>query len=426
MKAGREAVAVGVAVALWIGWRGAGCHRQPAPGGPLVERGYLWQRDWNPAVAAGFHEAEARMDGVIVMGAEVSWVNGVARTARAGIEWEELRGQRVGLAIRVAPYGGPFAQDAGPYPAIAAEMRRLLVEAAAHGVRPSEVQIDFDCGQQKLAGYTLWVRTLRSVAAPVPLVITTLPAWLEEGDFPALARAADSYVLQVHSVPTLAESGRAVLCDPALARKWVGRAASIGIPYSVSLPAYWCVAGYDGSGKLLGVAMDAVQPAWPPGTSLLEFSANAEDIAGLVAEWRQTRPAGMLGLLWYRVPVATERRNWRWPTLAAVMAGRKPSHQVEAVCEGSNPVDVSIVNRGEAEERSGCFVTLTWSGAEVTASDALPGWTLTLGNGRAVFSTAPGERLRLSPGERRSIGWIRYDKVTSPHWQVDARVEPAG
>jgi len=89
-------------------------------------------------------------------------------------------------------------------------------------------------------------------------------------------------------------------------------------------------------------------------------------------------------------------------------------------------VDVSIVNRGEAEERSGCFVTLTWSGAEVTASDALPGWTLTLGNGRAVFSTAPGERLRLSPGERRSIGWIRYDKVTSPHWQVDARVEPAG
>jgi hypothetical protein len=419
MKGCRKAVAAGLILAL------AGCHRETPQPGPLRERGYLWQRDWTPAVAEGFREAEKRMDGVVVLGAEISWAGGQAHTVRTNIEWERLRGQSVALAVRVTPFGGPFAESAGPYSEIAAQVRELLKEAAAHGVQPAEMQIDFDCASRKLAGYALWVRALRAVTAPVPLVITALPAWLDEPDFPALAREANYYVLQVHSVPTLAESGRAMLCDPALARKWVGEAGRLGIPFSVSLPAYWCVAGYDGNGKLLGVAMDSVQPAWPPGTSTLEFAANADDIAALVADWRRSRPPAMRDLLWYRVPVPTDQRNWRWPTLAAVMAGRKPQHRLDVLTDGTNPVDLSIVNRGEAEERTPCAVTLTWPAATVTASDALPGWTLTTGTGHAVFSTTPGEELRLSPGEARSMGWIRYDHDTVPRWQVEERSDPA-
>jgi hypothetical protein len=409
----------------WILFHGYVTFRTGAPAGPLRERGYLWQRNWTPAVAAGFLEAERRMDGVVVLGAEITWADGAAHTVRANIDWETLRGEPVSLAVRVAPFAGPFSLNAGPYPEAAAEVTRLLKEAAAHGVKPAELQLDFDCAARKLAGYSIWVGALRRIAAPVPLVITALPSWLDERDFPALARAADEYVLQVHSVPTLAETGHAVLCDPALARKWVAKASRLGIPFSVSLPAYWCVAGYDGQGRLLGVAMDSVQPAWPPGTSALEFAANADDIAALVAAWRQSRPPWMRDLLWYRVPVATDRRNWRWPTLAAVMAGRDPVHRLDIVTNGKNPVDISIVNRGEAEERTPCTVTLTSTGASVTASDVLPGWNMTADKGRVVFSTPPGQELRLSPGDVRSIGWIRYDQDTVPRWQVDERSDPA-
>ena len=102
------------------------------------------------------------------------------------------------------------------------------------------------------------------------------------------------------------------------------------------------------------------------------------------------------------------------------MAGRKPAHRLEAICQGDNPVDVSIVNRGEAEERGGCTVAMTWSGAFATAWDALPGWTISTEKERAVFSTAPGAGLLLSPGDRRSIGWLRYDKVTAPRCEVQA------
>jgi hypothetical protein len=84
---------------------------------------------------------------------------------------------------------------------------------------------------------------------PMKFVITTLPARLDEPEFPTLLHEVDGYVLQVHSVPTLQESGRAVLCDTALARKWVGKAANLKLPFSVALPTYRCLAAYDSGGK---------------------------------------------------------------------------------------------------------------------------------------------------------------------------------
>jgi hypothetical protein len=49
-------------------------------------------------------------------------------------------------------------------------------------------------------------------------------------------------------------------------------------------------------------------------------------------------------IIWYRVPIATDTRNWRWPTLSAVMSGRLPEHKLNILQEGENPVDLSIFN----------------------------------------------------------------------------------
>jgi hypothetical protein len=97
-------------------------------------------------------------------------------------------------------------------------------------------------------------------------VITTLPSWLDEPDFLELISQSEAYVLQVHSIPTVNEIGRTVLCDSGLARNWVAKASKLAHPFIVSLPTYRCVAGYDQQGNLLGVSMDSVQPAWPRGT----------------------------------------------------------------------------------------------------------------------------------------------------------------
>src|SRR5260370_8160597 len=115
-----------------------------------------------------------------------------------------------------------------------------------------------------------------------------------------------------------------MLCDAPSTREWVAKAAKLGLPFSVALRTYRGVAGYGTDGKLVSVAMDSVQPSWPPGTRILEFAADADEIAALVDTWQNARPNQLRELLWYRIPIATDTRNWRWVTLSAVMTGRPP------------------------------------------------------------------------------------------------------
>src|SRR5262249_41832050 len=190
-------------------------------------------------------------------------------------------------------------------------------------------------------------------------------------------------------------SGHTVVCDTGLARKWVDKAARLSLPFSVALPTYPCLAGYDSAGKLLGVAMDSVDSAWTPGRGVLEFATNTENEDSLVNEWQVRRPSELREILWYRIPVATDARNWRWATLSAVMTGRAPVHKLEVLQEGNDPIDLSIANTGEADEHSNIVVTVTWSGASLVACDALPGWIVRTERERAIFKSAGGFRSEL-------------------------------
>ena len=143
----------------------------------------------------------------------------------------------------------------------------------------------------------------------------------------------------------------------------------------------------------------------------------------LVKEWRQKRPSQLREIIWYRIPVATDVRNWRWVTLSAVMLGRKPLHQLVARQEGENPVDVAIANTGEADELLDSVVTASWSNNAVVAADALPGWVVDLTDSRAVFATAEEHRMRLSAGAKRRIGWLRYERPPSLQLELSKKNE---
>ena len=403
----------------------AGCRRAEPPTSPLIQRGYLWQRDWTFPVAEALHEADQRLDGIVLLAGEIVWPDAGARVIPATIQWDTVRRLKkpVSLGLRVAPFPGPFEVDDAPIRAIGKIAGSFLDAANQKGVTITEFQLDFDCAQRKLGGYRKWLQALRAIVRPMRLIITALPSWLGEPEFEKIIREVDGYVLQVHSVPTANERGSVFLCNTLEARRRVERAARLGRPFSVSLPTYRCLAGYDGEGALLGVAMDSVQPAWPVETSVLELSANAADLAKLVNDWRTNRPTGLRELLWYRVPVATDARNWRWPTLSAVMAGRAPAWKFEVTREGENPTDWAILNSGETDEESGFEVTVSWENAALVSADALPGWNVQISPSRAIFATAPGARLRLSPGDRRGIGWLRHDQIAHLRSQVVVRDE---
>src|SRR5436309_14708579 len=208
------------------------------------------------------------MDGVVILGAEINFVGKKPEIIKTSIDWEAVNRQAAhcSVALRVAPFAGPFRADDTPARTIVDVTKEILGDARAHEVKIEEFQFDFDCAQKNLGGYRVWLRALRQAIQPTRFVVTVLPAWLDNPEFLPLGREADSYVLQVHSVPIF--SGSAALCDSHSAREWAEKAAKLDLPFSVALPTYSGVAGYGTDGKLLSVAMDSVQPSWPPGTRI--------------------------------------------------------------------------------------------------------------------------------------------------------------
>ena len=392
----------------------------PRATGPLAHEAYVWHRAWTGPVQQSIAEHGTTFARLVVLAAEVSWANREPRVMRVALDHAALRSVTpIGLALRIGPYAGPFGRDERLTRWLADLSSSLVAEVRTNGLPVAELQIDFDCAESKLDGYRVWVDAIRQRVAPVPVTVTTLPAWLDRRAFKHLIAATDGYVLQVHSLerPKSAAAPFA-LCDPALARKWVERASRFGVPFRVALPTYGYQVAFDATGRFAGISAEGPALSWSEGVQLHEVSADPGAMATVVQAWVADRPTALQGVIWYRLPVAGERLNWRWSTLSEVIAGRTPRSELSVRVRHPQPalVEIELSNMGTADATPTNPVTVRWRDATLVACDGLIGFEPVERGGEAVeFRSRAG--LRLAPGERRIIGWLRLDHETEV--QVD-------
>jgi hypothetical protein len=289
----------------------------------------------------------------------------------------------------------------------------LVAEARKNQIEPVELQIDFDCATAKLDDYRAWLAVVQKHIAPLPVTITALPSWLESPAFAPLATLATNYVLQVHSL-TKPENINApfLLCDPAVAKRAVAKAGEIGVPFRVALPTYTYIVAFNPAGKFIGLSAESPRSDWPEGTQLREMSANPLAMSALVEIWNTNRPAAMRGVIWYRLPVAADNLNWRWPTLGAIVAGREPreSFHADARRVEAGLVEISLVNDGELDISSRLAVEARWTDARLVAGDSLGGFELAEQNVSAAKFQNQSSQYRLLAGEKQIVGWLRLDQ----------------
>lgn len=401
----------------------AACRREtPRATGPLPHEIYVWQRAHRPALTDALTAHAPAFQSVIVLAAEVSWRKSPTVSApditRVAINWKPLASsaRRVGLALRLNAFSGPFSANDATSRALVALSQQLLADAAAHGVTITELQLDFDAATSKLAGYREWLRALRPALAPVPLVFTALPTWLQSADFRPLAEAADSFVLQVHSLERPASRDAAFsLCDPIVARRAIERAARIGVPFRVALPTYSYQFAFDAAGRFAGLSAEGPRPQWNATFTLREARANPVELAQLVAELRASRPATLTGLLWYRLPIATDALNWSWPTLAAVMQGRAPRAQLEVFAETHDGLSrFTVRNTGDDDLIAPLRLDVRWSDARLVAADGQNGFAIAHETPDSLQLTSASTRL--PPQSVLRSGWLRLSSAhVSPH-----------
>lgn len=299
----------------------------PRTSGPLRQDVYVWQRAWTQPVRDAVSQHATNFAEIAALKAEISWrTNRQPQLTRVSVDYETLAKARrpVGIALRIGPYAGPFTNDtiAGFIIDIAG---RIVTEARTNGVSLGELQIDFDCAESKLDGYRVWVEAIQRRVAPLPVTITALPSWLDSHAFKRLAAVTTNYVLQVHSAERPKSfNAPFTLCDPRAARRAVESAGRIGVPFRVALPTYGYLLAFESNGKFISLAAEGPRPNWPTNAQVRAIESDAPELAELVRGWTASRPQALRGVIWYRLPVATDKHNWDWPTLKAVMNGNDP------------------------------------------------------------------------------------------------------
>ena len=189
----------------------------------------------------------------MVLGGELHWSGGQPVVTEANLDWAALREAQISLALalRVAPYAGPFSADDATGRKLLETARALLAQARRHGVPITEFQLDFDCASRSLEGYAAWLRALRSAIRPVPLVITTLPAWLDRAAFARCSARRMATCSRSTRCRLSARPGARRCAIPRWRARWVAQAARWAGPSPSRCRPIVASAGYDPAGRLL-------------------------------------------------------------------------------------------------------------------------------------------------------------------------------
>jgi len=392
--------------------------------GTLSHEVYVWQRAWTPSVCQAVSDHAACFSETVVLMAEVSWKGAIPQVARAHVDLPALgRIHRpVGLALRVGAVKGGLATNSYAVTVLGGLADLMVAEARKNQIQPVELQIDYDCATARLDDYRILLKILQKRFSPLPVTFTALPAWLEAPSFARLVQAAPNYVLQVHSLQDpAAPSAPATLCDPAAAQRAVRRAGEIGVSFRVALPTYSYLLAYNAAGNFIGLSAESSGDHWPEGSQIRELRTDPAAMSRLVQGWNANPPPFLRGIIWYRLPVAVDNMNWRWPTLSAIVAGHQLRQKVHAAARRVGPglLEISLVNDGELDRVGPVQLSVNWSGARLSAGDGLRGFELVEQPGTAALLQCRSAQVRLPAGERWLVGWMRFDRDTEVELDVE-------
>jgi hypothetical protein len=371
-----------------------GCDQREAP--PLDQQLYIWQRQWTPSHEAALRDSRADFSTLRVLALQAF---PQARWHRALIDPELLKHDGRPLIAVIRLDGQLKSLDQNE---VTLQIQQVLSDWQTQGLTVAGLEIDHDAGNARLSAYREFLLHLRTVLpVSMPLSITALPAWLGSADLPALLAAVDSSVLQVHAV----SDPRRGLFDPDQARQWTNAWSRITKkPFYLALPAY-------------GVALlpnDGGAPVVESETRIerdgkrQELLADPQQLSQLAAQLRNDPPNHLAGLIWFRLPLANDRRAWSLTTLRAVSRGDAlHSRLTLSFTEHQGLYDVSLINQGNLDSAWPERVTVAVQGCD--GADALAGYTLQQGPDLLTFTRL--REGRIAAGGQRAVGWARCSKI---------------
>ncbi|MBZ9781131.1 DUF3142 domain-containing protein [Pseudomonas sp. REP124] len=380
-----------------------GCERKDAP--PLEQQLYVWQRQWTANHEAALNESRADFSTLRVLALQAFPKAGWTR-ARIDPALLKQDGRSLIAVIRLDGQLPTLDQQD-----ITTQILQLINDWQGQGLNLAGVEIDHDAGSARLPAYREFLKHLRAaLPASMPLSITALPAWLDSPELPALLSTVDSSVLQVHAVT----DPRRGLFDPDQARRWAKAWSSITVkPFYLALPAY----GVALLPSVNGAPVVESEVSLESDGKRRELMADPQQLSQLASELRTDPPSHLAGLIWFRLPLANDRRAWSLTTLRAVARGDALQSQLKVNLSSQQGLyDIGLRNEGNMDNAWPERLTLKVRDCE--GADALAGYTLQQDADLLTFTRQ--REGRIGAGGQRAIGWARCANID----QGESNVHP--
>ena len=399
---------------------------------------YVWQQVWSLPLAQALLQAAPAVRLWRVRTLEVP-IQTDADLLRPAVDWTMLAAARrpVIAVLRVAGNGSALPRTDRLVAALVDSLRLAADQAKAAAVPLIGIEIDHDCANSRLPGFTAWLAALREACRTqaalrdMKLSITGLPAWLESPALPALLRVPDESVLQVHAVQRPAEGLFDALSARSWARAWSAVATAAQRPFRLALPCYAHRVAFDERAKAVAVQSEGEAPMPVQTTRELELTASPREVERLLNHLRDKAPAALAGCVWFRLPTDQDQRAWRLGTWQALVAGHALPRAVQARLVATAEVglfNVTLHNPGDADLDLPAAIwwpdTLSTAAVkERSAADGQQGYTFR-------SDTEPPRWLRqqagwLRPRSQRVVGWLRVppDALSSIRTDVPLETE---
>ena len=359
---------------------------------PLDQQLYIWQRQWQPAHAEALAQSRADFSTLRVLALQA---HPRAGWSRARVDFELLRRDDRPL-VAVVRLDGQLAQlDAAE---ISQQIATLLHDWRSVGLPLLGLEIDHDCATARLPAYAALLRELRrQLPAELRLSITALPAWLDSPALDEVLAAVDSSVLQVHAVRDPQDG----LFDPEQAQDWAERYGTRSDkPFHLALPAYGVALTADGQ-------VESETPLRQGGPRR-ELRADPLQVGELLSELRTDPPAHLAGIIWFRLPLAGDRRAWPLTTLLAVVRGQPLAPSLALQRQQKDGFSqLQLFNNGTLASPLPNRIELP--ARACAAADAVGDYRLERSAERLAFVRQRDGQL--DAGERRALGWARCEQI---------------
>ncbi|CAI0898785.1 DUF3142 domain-containing protein [Serratia ficaria] len=387
---------IALALAAWFAGRQQALRLQQ----PWDRQVYVWQRVWRPQHAEALADSRDLFSSLRVLALQVHPREGW-REIPINLPLLQQDGRPLWLVARL---DGQLPQR--DQTAIVQRLLTLAQRWQDAGLQVSGVEIDHDAATARLPDYQRFLHQLRQrLPASLQLGITALPAWIGSPALPGVLQQADSSVLQVHAVL----SPRQGLFDGAQALRWVRQYAAITPkPFRVALPAYGMgLLGFDAQ----GAQVESESPLRVAGGGR-ELTVAPQRIADFLQQLASQATPRLRGIIWFRLPLATDRRAWSLATLRAVIE-RRPLTVDWQVKFRPQPrqnglYDLTIHNNGPVDAPLPREIVII--AGDCLAADAVGNYRLETTPQRQRFTRIDGDQLRA--GQSRPLGWLRCKNLT--------------